>query len=200
MLNLQGRGVVVVGAGAVGLRKARSLQDAGADVKLIDEHLDPKNVPPGIHTICQPYSAELLKGALLVFACTDDEELNGQIAADARLCGAIVNVVDRPDDCDFLSPAVVRKGDVIVAVGTNGAAPGLAARLKDHLAAALPDRIDEFAAALRRIRRQLQQKLPDATRRGRILKRLSEPQAYEAFRRGGDAALRESLEEILRDN
>ena len=195
MLKVRGRPAVVVGGGEVGVRKARSLRRAGAEVKLICQGAAPA-VPEGVEVISSSYRPELLKGALLVFACTDDPRRNAAIAADARRLGALVNVADQAEDCDFFLPAAASDGEVIVAVGTGGAAPALAARLRDAMARSLPDRVGEFAALLGELRETLKTDLPDPARRGKINRRLAEDAAYQAFLRGGPQAVRTILKDL----
>jgi len=192
MLNLSGRRVVVIGGGEVGLRKARALADAGAEVLLVAEKLD-RSAPPGVEARRERYRADQLIGAALVLACTDDRATNARIAADARAVGALVNTADQPEDCDFFLPAVATDGEVILAVGTGGAAPGLAGMLRDRLTGAIPARIGEFASALGALRRELRAAVPEQARRMAILKELSGEQGYELFLRGGSEALRERM-------
>jgi siroheme synthase-like protein len=66
------------------------------------------------------YDAGLLKDALLVYACTDDKELNRRICDDGRKWGALVCAADDPSNCDFVSPAIFRSGEMSVAVSSNG--------------------------------------------------------------------------------
>lgn len=197
MLDVRGRLAVVVGGGRVGLRKAVALREAGADVRLVAKDIDPAAEGEGLTVIRSEYRPEHLAAARLVLACTDDAALNATIARDGRRIGAIVNVADQPDDCDFFLPAVVRDGDVVVAVGTGGSAPALAARLKVRLAAALPERIGEFAAILSQAREALKARLGDTRRRGEIIKRLADEATYELFLARGPAAVHARLEQLI---
>ncbi len=198
MLNLAGRAAVVVGCGDVGMRKVESLLAAGAKVTLVDPNAPVSCVArPSLTIIARPYSAKMVDGAFLVFACTDDRELNSRIAADARSAGALVNAVDQPDDCDFFMPSTIRRGDVVLALGTGGAAPALAAWLSREIEGALPDRLDEFAAALAQIRARLKKNVPDSRHRMEIVKALSGRPVYEAFAAGGTAALEKMLSELM---
>ena len=137
---------------------------------------------------------------MLVFACTDDDALNARIADDARAAGAIVNCVDQPEDCDFFVPAVVTDGDVVVAIGTGGAAPALAGRLKHLCADALPERIGEFAELLLSMRDKVKAGVADIARRGEILKHLASEESYQAFRTGGATPLETILDQLLTDS
>ncbi len=208
MLDIRGRRAVVVGAGSVGLRKVRSLAEAGAEVRLITGTDAPEGSGKegggqtgdgelaGAEIVHQEYRPELLEGAFVVFACTGEAELNRRIAADARKAGALVNVANRPEDCDFFLPAIFRDGDVVVAVGTGATAPALAGQLRDRLAAATPERIGEFAALLGRVRDKLKQDLEHIEHRTRIMKRLSEQAALELFLAGGEKAILDLVDEL----
>ena len=196
MLNVTDRVCVVVGAGPVGLRKAEALARAGASVRLVDPRGDVR-APDGSEHLRRAYEPSVLDGAFVVFACTDDSELNARIVADARSGRALVNVADVPGLCDFYAAATVSDGDVVVAVGTGGTAPALAGRLAHSLADALPDRIGEFAAALGRLRGELAGRGKQADRRSAILKRLAGPEGYDTFLEGGYNALAERAERDL---
>jgi precorrin-2 dehydrogenase/sirohydrochlorin ferrochelatase len=193
MLNLCGRRVVVVGGGRVGMRKARALAEAHTQVILVDTSADEAD---GMTVVTQPYRQELLQGAFLVFACTNDRALNRRIAADARRIGAMVNVADRPKECDFFLPAVWSDGDVVLAVGTGGSAPALAAQLRDSLTGYLPPRIGEFAQTLGDLRETLRQKVPDRKRRKEILRRLCSQEVLDAFLAEGPQAVRRTLDQL----
>jgi precorrin-2 dehydrogenase/sirohydrochlorin ferrochelatase len=201
---------VVVGGGSVGMRKARALLATGAEVTLIEpaggdspcfseKHrkagTDPTRrkrgtVPSSLRVIRARYKPSHLRGAKLVMACTDDRELNHRIAVDARAAGAMVNAADQPEDCDFYLPAVVADGDVVVAIGTGGSAPALAASLKRIVAGALPPKAGSFALALSRLRAELRNEIPDPRKRMAIMKRLSQGGGYREFLAGGAKALR----------
>ncbi len=197
MLRLGGRPVVVVGAGSVGLRKADALRRAGAQVRLVAPRLDPEADTGGLEVVREPYRPALLDGAVLVFAATDDAELNRRIADDARRIGAWVNVADTPEECDFYLSSVLHEGEVVVAVGTGGAAPALSAWLRRHLADRLPERLGEYAAALERIRSELKASLPDTARRMDVMRRLVTDETHRDFLARGPAALRAKLAELL---
>ncbi len=110
-----------------------------------------------------------------------------------------MNVADVPAACDFYLPAVARDGEVVVAVGTGGAAPALARQLARQLAEALPERVGEFAAWLSCLREELQAGEPDAARRRDILRRLAGAEGQRRFAAGGDDALRGLLAEMLQE-
>jgi len=199
MLDVRHRLCVVVGAGAVGMRKVARLRRAGAKVRLVapptgGEGEDFTGPPPaGVDVVRARYEPGQLAGALLVFACTDDAGVNRRVADDARRAGALVNVADDPEACDFLAPAVIEEGRVQVAIGTGGACPALAGALRRRLREHLPERIADFAEALASIRRELLARgggRPGRARRRNLLKRLAGRAGYNAFISGGVEGLR----------
>jgi precorrin-2 dehydrogenase/sirohydrochlorin ferrochelatase len=158
-LKLEGRPVLVVGAGKVALRKVEALLEAGADVRVVAPE-----VCQGLQALAEAgrfvlqqrsWQIDDCAGALLVVAATGDAALNVQIRQAARNAGALVNAVDDPDNCDFYVPAVARRGDLRIAVSTQGAAPLIASRVREHLEKTLPaelaDVIDAVSAERARL-------------------------------------------------
>jgi precorrin-2 dehydrogenase/sirohydrochlorin ferrochelatase len=149
-LVLAGRPAVVVGGGSVASRKIHELLEARADVTVISPAVcAPVEVLAAAGRIrlhLRPYTNGDLRGAVLAIAATDDEQLNGAISRDAQALGILVNVVDRPALCTFTLPAVVRRGDLTVAVSTEGQCPALAGVMREELAERYGD---EYAAVVR---------------------------------------------------
>ena len=136
-LKLSSRRVVIIGGGAVAARKAQSLLAAGAHVVVVADTIDDMLI-----AFCQDANAELIKsryskdylsGAVLAIAATNDHELNKQIYKDCQELGLLCNVVDVPELCDFFVPAVVKRGDLQIAISTNGRCPAYAALLRKKL-------------------------------------------------------------------
>jgi uroporphyrin-III C-methyltransferase/precorrin-2 dehydrogenase/sirohydrochlorin ferrochelatase len=156
-LDLAAGSVVLAGSGAAAAAKLRLLRAAGARVRwyvgdaarvraLADETVEiAEGVPPD--------DIDLF-GAIAVIAA-DGGPADEIIAARARALRIPVNVVDRPDLSTFIVPAIVDRGDVVVAIGTGGLAPVLARRLRSRIEALLPARIGELAALMGRYRARL---------------------------------------------
>lgn len=117
-LEVAGRRCVVFGAGPVAQSRAAALLDAGAVVTVI----------------ARPHQDGDLAGAFLAVAATGDAAENARIFAEAERERVLLNAVDDPAHCHFAAPAVLRRGDLVVAVSTGGRAPGYAGRLRDELA------------------------------------------------------------------
>src|SRR5262245_14645943 len=126
LVALDGRLAVVIGGGSVGRRKARTLLDAGAHVRLVCREQRPADLPDErLDWLPAEYAPDHLAGAVLAVAA-GPEELNARVVADARQRGVWVCNTSDPASGDLVFPAVVRRGQVVLAVGTGGAAPGLA--------------------------------------------------------------------------
>ena len=143
-LNLRDRTVVLVGEGEAADAKARLIARAGGRIV-----------------------AKWEEGATLAFvALTDGAEA---VAADLRARGLLVNVVDRPDLCDFTTPAIVDRAPVTIAIGTGGASAGLAKAVRQRIEALLPARLGSLAAALFMARDAMKTRWPAAADRRRAI-------------------------------
>ncbi|MFH0964169.1 MAG: NAD(P)-dependent oxidoreductase [Planctomycetota bacterium] len=189
---------VVVGGGPVARRKAESLLASGARVRIVAAGLEPETAAlAGVELVRETYRAEHLAGARVVIAATDSAEVNRQVARDAEAAGALANVVDDPGACDFLVPARLDKGALMIAVQTRGASPALAATLCRRIGAMLPEGIENFAAALARARDEVFARVPDPRRRREVLSHLGSEEALQLFEREGLAAFRERVKALL---
>src|SRR5262245_51262509 len=153
--------VALVGASEHSVNKLRLLLAAHATVRWFPGHTDvadeivqaaasPGKLEVDVH---DPLSANL-DGAIAVVSATGDER-DEKISARAREAGIPVNVVDRADLSTFVFPAIVDRGDVVVAIGTSGYAPVLARRLRERIEAIVPARIGELAALMGRYRHRV---------------------------------------------
>lgn len=124
-------------------------------------------------------------GATLVFIADPDDAFVEEAAAAARLVGALINVTDRPQLCDFTTPAVIDRGAVVAAIGTGGASPLLAAMLRNDIEQQIPEGAGRVAALFQQYQDQVRKSIPDLARRRAFLRAaLSGPAAQAAL--GGD--------------
>jgi precorrin-2 dehydrogenase len=132
-LDLKDRPVLVVGAGPVALRKTRGLLDAGARVTVVAPDVLPDfdELPVRVHR--RPFRAADLAAAVLVFAATGDRQVNHRIGIAAKGRGVFANIADSAEECDFVVPARVERGDVHIAISTGGVSPRLSADLRRKL-------------------------------------------------------------------
>jgi precorrin-2 dehydrogenase/sirohydrochlorin ferrochelatase len=168
-LRLDGRLCVVVGGGPVAERKVNGLLSAGARIRVVALSTTPglyQRAESGeIELELRAYDKTALAGAILVFAATDRREVNVQVAVDAADAGAWVNVADAPDTGDFVTPAVVGRGGLLLSVTTGGSQPLLAARIADRLAAQFGPEYAELVALLGRMRVEVRTRAAEAGER-----------------------------------
>lgn len=136
-LKLEGKRCVVVGAGKVGEPKIGGLLETGARV-----HVVALDASPAVRELARegrieldlrPFHPDDLNGAFLAVVATSSRSLNERIYDQAQRRGVMCNVVDVPDLCDFFYPAVVRRGDLQIAVSTAGQSPSLAQKIRQEL-------------------------------------------------------------------
>jgi siroheme synthase-like protein len=136
-LKVRGKRCVVVGGGRVALRKVRALLEHGASIELISPSLCPElnqlAQAEKINIIHRNYEPGDLNSAFLVIAGTGDNEINYQVAVEARKRRIPVNVVDNPEQSDFIVPSYLRRGDLTIAVSTDGSSPALARKIRARL-------------------------------------------------------------------
>jgi uroporphyrin-III C-methyltransferase/precorrin-2 dehydrogenase/sirohydrochlorin ferrochelatase len=168
--DLRGQNVLVVGGGTVAERKIRSLLSAGAVVHVAAQNLNRKLQTllreNTIRRIAQTYDESQLTDKRLVFAATDDIELNHRVYRDAERCGVPVNVVDDKAHCRFISPALVDRSPVLVAICTGGTSPVLARRIRRWIEQLLPRGLGKVAHTVGQLRDEVKRKLkPEQAKR-----------------------------------
>ena len=197
-LDLTGRRVVVVGGGPVGRRKALAARDAGAAVVVVDPEAPVAHAPgsPEVIHIREPYRPEHLAGACLVFAAATPE-VNARVVADARAAGIRVNSATDPQSGDCLLPAVVRRGGLTLAVGTGGASPALARRIREKLKAEFDDAFAAWVRLLDEVRPVVLATVPDPARRRELLDALADWPWLERLRAEGAEATRAAMRDTI---
>jgi siroheme synthase-like protein len=175
-LNLEGRRVLVVGGGAIAKRKVDSLLSSGALVTLVAPVVNAALTElANSSTIVlrqRKFVESDLEGVVLVISAADDAIAQQQIAAAARAQNVLINTVDQPELCDFIVPAVVRSGDVLVAISTSGRSPALAAALRAKLETVITDDVGRAARVLGEIRSEVHSRFSDADRRKRVFEEI----------------------------
>jgi precorrin-2 dehydrogenase/sirohydrochlorin ferrochelatase len=153
---LAGRKVVIAGTGEGAEAKARLFDGSPATLVRLDGHAA---FLPGSYS-----------GAVLAFVSSADEVFAQAAARAARAAGVLVNVVDKPDMCDFNTPAVIDRGEVVAAVGTGGAAPVLATMLRSDIEAQVPEGAGRVAALMRNFQSEVRGALPTLHERRAFLR------------------------------
>ncbi len=200
-LELSGRRVVVVGGGVVAVRKAQALLAAGARLVVVAERID--NMPTALcrnknaELIKSKYSKDYLAEAVLAIAATNNHKLNRRIYKDCQELEVLCNVVDEPELCDFFVPAVVKRGDLQIAVGTEGHCPAYAGHIRKKLEEIFTEKHGQFLAELETLRKQIIEGVSEPSGRKALLGKLADDKSFEYFVENGPAQWRTFAEELI---
>jgi precorrin-2 dehydrogenase / sirohydrochlorin ferrochelatase len=198
-LNLKGRPALVVGAGSVGLEKINGLLACGSRVSVVapDVHKEVEELSDvgAIELHRRAYRTSDLDGRLLVVAATSDTDLNTRIYEDAEARSMLVNIVDVPDLCNFILPAILREGPLAVAISTSGASPALAKRMRDEAGEMFGPEYAELAFLLDEQREWAKAALPTYRDRRDFFEEIvnGDPDPIEMLRGGQVLAVREMI-------
>jgi precorrin-2 dehydrogenase/sirohydrochlorin ferrochelatase len=183
-------------------RKVRSLLECGASVTVISprlkEGLSRLASENRIVHLERAYSPGDLDGAVMAFVAIPDKAASAAISRDARNLNIPVNVVDQPDLCTFIVPAVVRRGRLTIAVSTEGASPAWSRRIKQHIADTFGEEYAGLFDALAAVRLACLREIPDPIRRRRVLQKLADDSVVELARSMDARSLEALLQERVR--
>jgi precorrin-2 dehydrogenase / sirohydrochlorin ferrochelatase len=154
-LLIEGRACLVVGGGHVALSKITGLLDAGATVTVIAPHVldEVTALPVTVHT--RRYQDGDCDGFVLVLAATGDRRLDAAIYAECQRADTLVNAADNPIACSFYLPALLRAGDLSVAISTAGASPAIASWVRDRVGTLLGEHFSDVVDIVGATRQQI---------------------------------------------
>lgn len=162
--------ILVVGGEGASEAKLRTLIKAEAHIHLVSPVIGPEierwiETSGNIRWSKRQFKRSDLKGAVLVYAATEDDDANSKIAKLARKKGLLVNAADQKDACGFITPALVDRSPVIVSIGTEGTSPSLARAVKTDLEARLPSTLGTLANIINDLRAKVKVKIPSLSTR-----------------------------------
>jgi precorrin-2 dehydrogenase/sirohydrochlorin ferrochelatase len=183
-LKLEGRQVLVVGAGRIGEPKIGGLLETGARIRVVSLDASPtvrEWARAGkLELDLRAFTAADLDGAFLAVVATNSRTLNERVYREAQKRGVLCNVVDVPDLCDFFYPAVVRRGDLQIAVSTAGQSPSLAQKIRQQLEKQFGPGYAAWVAELGETRRLILASDLDKERKLDLLHSLASREALDA--------------------
>jgi precorrin-2 dehydrogenase/sirohydrochlorin ferrochelatase len=183
------------------VRKAQPLLAAGARLVVVAEHVDDILTALCAHSeaelVKSRYSKNYLAGAVLAIAATDNRKLNKQIYKDCQELEILCNVVDQPELCDFFVPAVVKRGDLQIAIGTEGYCPAYAGHLRKKLERTFSENHGEFLAELETLRKRLIKDISNPADRKILLGKLVDDKSFKYFVENGTDRWRTFVDRLI---
>jgi len=183
-LKLAGRQCLVVGAGKVGEPKIGGLIDSGARIHVVAIEATGQvrdwAAAGKIDLELRAFSTNDLDGKFLAIVATASKHLNQLVYREANERGVLCNVVDVPEYCDFFYPAVVRRGDLQIAISTNGQSPSLAQKLRQQLDMQFGPGYAAWVEQLGETRRLILASALDTETKSDLLHSLASREAFEA--------------------
>ncbi|TIS98890.1 siroheme synthase CysG [Mesorhizobium sp.] len=183
-MRVEGEAVAIIGGGEEALAKARLIGQSSAALRIIADAAEAELLAfiaaNGAIHIAAAYDAAHLEGAVMVFAASGNEALDRRVAEDARRLGIPVNAVDRPELCDFFTPALVNRAPVAIAIGTEGAGPVLAQMLRSRIDRMLSPSLGPLASLAASLRGTAERLLPKGNARRRFWSAMEAGQLSQA--------------------
>jgi uroporphyrin-III C-methyltransferase/precorrin-2 dehydrogenase/sirohydrochlorin ferrochelatase len=167
-LDLAGQLCIVLGDGKFAVEKAAAVREAGANVRVISS---------------RDYRPGALAGARLVVDASEDEEINRQSWDEAEAAGILINVVDRPAQCRFIAPAIVRRDPLLIAISTEGESPFLASALRAQIERWLGAEWGPFVSLVGAVRRRLREARVPLSKQTRVYRQLLNSDVRSLLRR-----------------
>lgn len=201
-LDLKDRPVLVTGGGLIAEGKAVQLVEAGARVRIVSPDLTPRLAELAesrkIEYRQGKFQADDLNGVALVISATNDQAANEEVAWLAAKLGLLYNIVDQPALCNFITPALVTRGDIQISVSTGGGSPSVAQRVKREIGDLIGDEYGELLEVAAEMRAEAKRLIPDFEQRRKVLQAFAESQAIELLRDGKREQARQLAFEILK--
>ncbi len=157
-LDIRNRDCLVVGGGAVAFRKVKTLLACGASVTVVSPAFSSELAgirDDALTRVRRPYESSDVAGRFLVIGATDDEAENRKISRDAEAQNVLCNIADLPDACNFILPAIVKRGDLLLAISTCGNSPAFAKHLRKQLEKDFGEEYTEFLRLMGALRKRL---------------------------------------------
>ena len=196
-IGMRDRPAVVVGGGLVAARRAELLVRSGARVTAFAPELSDEfhalRVRHDFQHAARNPETEDFRGCALCFIASDDEELTQAARAAAKRAGALVNVADRPELCDFIMPAIIDRSPLVIAISTGGASPILGRMLKARLETLIPAAYGRLAHLMGAFRERVAEAIPSSTMRRRFWEAVIEGPVAEAALAGNESAAEADL-------
>jgi len=196
--DIRGRLCLVVGGGEVAKRKAGVLLEAGARVRVVAPQIDPALArKQHVEAIISRFDASHLESVTLVIAATDDSSVNRQVSELARNRNIPVNVVDTPELCSFIMPAILDRSPMVVAFSSGGASPVLTRMLRGKLETMIPQNYSRLAVFAERFRELVKRRVTNPAKRRIFWENALEGVVAEKVLTGDENSAERMLQQML---
>ncbi len=197
---IKGRLCLVVGGGSVGSRKAGVLLDAGARVRIVAPEIDDDlKGADDVELIFARFEEKHLDGVTLVIAATNDRVVNKQVSALSQARNLPVNVVDDPELCSFIMPAILDRSPLMVAFSSGGASPVLTRMMRGKMEAIIPQNYSRLASFAERFRELVKKQVSHPAKRRIFWEDVLDGVVAEKVLAGDEASAESMLQELLED-
>jgi len=200
-VSLENKRCLVVGGGKVAERKVENLLEYPVQIDLVSPQATPKlqnwATEGKVNWIARNFQLTDIQDAFLVFAATDDLQINREIA---RLCqkeGILVNAVDDPAYCDFFVPSIIRRNSLVLAISTEGKSPAYAKRLRRQMEEIITDAHGKFVDLLGEQREIVKETVPDIRIRQAIFEAMAGLDILDLITAGRDEEIKERFKECM---
>lgn len=198
--KVTGRLCLVVGGGEIGKRKAGVLLEAGAHVRVVAPEIDPALANmPNVESIFAPFDASHFEGVTLIIAATNDRSVNILVSELAHARSIPVNVVDDPDLCSFIMPAILDRSPLMIAFSSGGASPVLTRIMRGKLETIIPQNFSRLAKFAERFRERVKQNVTNPAKRRIFWENALEGEMAEKVLTGDEASAEVMLQQMLAD-
>lgn len=202
-MRLQSQPCLIVGGGPVALRKIRLMHKAGAEITVVAPELCKEIIEEfsqNITYLAREFTDNDIHGYRLITAATNNSNVNKHVSELAQAKNIPVNVVDQPELCSFITPSIVDRSPVLIAISTGGGAPVLARFLRAKIESLIPASYGVLADAMNKYRDQLKEKLPSETSRRKFWDKVVHGPIAEQFLSGRTALAYQNLDKAVSDS
>ncbi len=198
--KVTGRRCLVVGGGTVGARKAAVLLEAGARVRVVAPEIDEElKASANVEAVTARFEAAHLDGVMLIIAATNDREVNKQVSELAQARNIPVNVVDDPELCSFIMPAIMDRSPLMVAFSSGGASPVLTRMMRGKLETVIPQSYSRLASFAERFREEVKLRVTNPAKRRIFWENVFDGVVAEKVLAGDETSAEAMLEQMLAD-
>lgn len=202
MLDIENRPCVVIGGGLVAERKISSLLNSKADITVISpeatEYISDLAKDGKLHWFKREYKTGDLQGYFIVTIATNDFLLNQKIFQEANLKTQLVNIVDRPDQSNFIVPASIKRGGLQIAISTSGASPGLAKKIRFDLEKQYGVEYEQYLDFLWQMREWIIKNVSDEKNRRDFFQLILEPTYFDRLKEGKKDLVELTIQELMK--